>query len=138
MQNLVGSRRVRHDGAEVLYAGLHHKQLLLLGAPLPVVDAAKVISLPNFMDRTLSPVPIVVSVRPGRDVAGIGEPVAALCASAIALVIDMYRMAEILNHPRRAPPGQARRGVWQLLHDRSAGVLLDGTVTGWGPHANHV
>nr|WP_240929731.1 response regulator transcription factor [Streptomyces coryli] len=77
------------DGAEaLLQAGYHHPRIVLLGAPLPVVDAARVTEL----IARLHPVPVIVGA--GTD--GASEATAALSAGAVAFVTRPYRIEEIL------------------------------------------
>ncbi|MGW1494580.1 winged helix-turn-helix transcriptional regulator [Streptomyces sp. NPDC002402] len=98
------------DGAELLLqAGLVHPALVLLGTPLPVVDAARVTEL---LSR-LSPVPVVVGVGPQLA----EEAAAALSAGAVALVARPYRLREILPLlPRRSsdPTAQLKVGDIEL------------------------
>jgi DNA-binding response OmpR family regulator len=61
---------------------------VLLGAPLPVVDAARVTEL----IARLSPVPVLVGAGPD----GAAEATAAVAAGAIAFVARPYRTGEIL------------------------------------------
>ncbi|MER7170614.1 winged helix-turn-helix transcriptional regulator [Streptomyces mesophilus] len=90
---------VCHDGAEaLLQAGAHRPHALLLGAPLPVVDCARVTEL---LAR-LHPVPVVVAAGPD----GTAEATAALAAGALAYVARPYRTEEIvplLTGGRAAP-----------------------------------
>ncbi|MFC7304239.1 winged-helix domain-containing protein [Streptomyces monticola] len=80
---------VCHDGAEaLLQIGAHHPRMVLLGAPLPVVGAARVTEL----IAKLHPVPVLVGAGPG----GAHEATAALAKGAVALVARPYRAAEIL------------------------------------------
>nr|WP_024126412.1 MULTISPECIES: response regulator transcription factor [unclassified Streptomyces]AHE39031.1 Putative response regulator [Streptomyces sp. FR1]AHE39556.1 Putative response regulator [Streptomyces sp. F2]AHE40271.1 Putative response regulator [Streptomyces sp. F12] len=80
---------VCHDGAEaLLQAGATHPGAVLLGAPLPVVDAAAVTRLIG----RLSPVPVIVGA--GQD--GATEATDALAAGAVAFVARPYRIEEIL------------------------------------------
>lgn len=91
------------DGAEVLLrAGLERPSMVLLGAPLPVVDAAAVTEL---LGR-LCPLTVVVGVGP-QDAE---EAVAALNAGAVAVVARPYRLAEILPLLWRAPASGAGPG----------------------------
>ncbi|MGW7086908.1 response regulator transcription factor [Streptomyces sp. NPDC054871] len=84
------------DGAEVLLrAGLDRPSMVLLGAPLPVVDAAVVTELLGRL------CPLTVVVGAGPQVAD--EAVAALNAGAVAVVARPYRIAEILPLLWRAP-----------------------------------
>ncbi|MFE6157837.1 winged-helix domain-containing protein [Streptomyces sp. NPDC056486] len=84
------------DGAEVLLrAGLERPSMVLLGAPLSLVDAATVTEL---LSR-LCPSTVVVGVGP--QVAD--EAVAALKAGAVAVVARPYRLAEILPLLWRSP-----------------------------------
>ncbi|GGV28752.1 putative response regulator [Streptomyces longisporoflavus] len=84
------------DGAEALLrAGLERPSMVLLGAPLPVVDAAAVTEL---LSR-FCPSTVVVGV--GGHVAE--EAVAALDAGAVAAVARPYRLAEILPLLWRVP-----------------------------------
>lgn len=88
---------VCHDGAEaLLQVGTHSPRAVLLGAPLPVVDAAKVTGL----IARLHPVPVIVGAGPE----GATEGTAALSAGAVAFVARPYRTEEILpllrvDHP---------------------------------------
>ncbi|ESU50779.1 response regulator transcription factor [Streptomyces filamentosus] len=78
-----------HDGAEaLLQVGAQHPGAVLLGAPLPVVNAADVTRLIN----RLSPVPVIVGAGPD----GTEEATAALAAGAVAFVARPYRIEEIL------------------------------------------
>ncbi|MBC9711472.1 response regulator transcription factor [Streptomyces sp. TRM66268-LWL] len=80
---------VCHDGAEaLLQAGARRPAALLLGAPLPVVDCARVTELV----ARLHPVPVVVAA--GAD--GTAEATAALDAGAVAYVARPYRIEEIV------------------------------------------
>lgn len=91
------------DGAEVLLrAGLERPSMVLLGAPLPVVDAAVVTEL---LGR-LCPLTVVVGVGP-QDAQ---EAVAALNAGAVAVVARPYRLAEILPMLWRAQASGAGPG----------------------------
>ncbi|MDK1472249.1 response regulator transcription factor [Streptomyces sp. 549] len=95
---------VCRDGAEVLLrAGMQQPALVLLGAPLAVVDAATVTGLLN----RICPSPVVVGV--GAEHAA--EAVAALSAGATALVARPYRLAELLPllQPTAAGDGSAER-----------------------------
>ncbi|MFD0302624.1 winged-helix domain-containing protein [Streptomyces sp. NPDC127123] len=79
---------VCHDGAEVLLqVGTRRPRAVLLGAPLPVVDAARVTEL---LAR-LHPMPVLV----GADAEGASEATAAVAAGAIAFVARPYRIEEI-------------------------------------------
>jgi DNA-binding response OmpR family regulator len=99
------------DGAEVLLqAGLVHPALVLLGTPLPVVDAARVTEL---LGR-LNPVPVVVGVGPQLA----EEAAAALTAGAVALVARPYRLGEILPLlPRGTSEAAARLKVGDIELD---------------------
>ncbi|WP_199545815.1 response regulator transcription factor [Streptomyces sp. N35] len=80
---------VCHDGAEaLLQAGARRPRALLLGAPLPVVDCARVTTLV----ARLHPVPVVVAA--GAD--GAAEATDALAAGAVAYVARPYRTEEII------------------------------------------
>jgi DNA-binding response OmpR family regulator len=80
---------VCHDGAEaLLQVGACHPRAVLLGAPLPVVDAARVTEL----IARLHPVPVLVGAGPE----GAAEATAAVAAGAIAFVARPYRTGEIL------------------------------------------
>lgn len=79
---------VCHDGAEaLLQAGARHPRAVLLGAPLPVVDAARVTEL----IARIHPVPVLVGAGPD----GAAEATAAVAAGAIAFVARPYRIEEI-------------------------------------------
>ncbi|MDK1342046.1 response regulator transcription factor [Streptomyces sp. 378] len=79
---------VCHDGAEaLLQAGALRPRAILLGAPLPVVDAARVTEL----IARLHPVPVLVGAGPE----GVAEATAAVAAGAIAFVARPYRIEEI-------------------------------------------
>ncbi|WP_327344421.1 response regulator transcription factor [Streptomyces europaeiscabiei] len=79
---------VCHDGAEaLLQAGACRPRAVLLGAPLPVVDAARVTEL----IARLHPVPVLVGAGPD----GAAEATAAVAAGAIAFVARPYRIEEI-------------------------------------------
>ncbi|MEU2994601.1 winged helix-turn-helix transcriptional regulator [Streptomyces griseoincarnatus] len=79
---------VCHDGAEVLLqVGARRPRAVLLGAPLPVVDAARVTEL----IARLHPVPVLV----GAGAEGAAEATAAVAAGAIAFVARPYRLEEI-------------------------------------------
>ncbi len=70
---------VCHDGAEaLLQVGAHHPKAVLLGAPLPVVNAAQV----TEPIAKLHPVPVIVGAGPE----GAAEATAALSAGAVAFV----------------------------------------------------
>ncbi|SDJ75001.1 winged helix-turn-helix transcriptional regulator [Streptomyces indicus] len=88
------------DGAEaLLQAGARRPRALLLGAPLPVVDCARVTALV----ARLHPVPVVVAA--GAD--GAAEASAAVAAGATAFVARPYRTQEIiplLRAPRTDGP----------------------------------
>ncbi|MFG3497353.1 response regulator transcription factor [Streptomyces sp. NPDC047928] len=78
-----------HDGAEaLLHAGVLHPRAVLLGAPLPVVGAARVTEL----IARLHPVPVLVGAGPD----GVDEATAAVAAGAVAFVARPYRTEEIL------------------------------------------
>ncbi|MGA5452699.1 winged helix-turn-helix transcriptional regulator [Streptomyces umbrinus] len=80
---------VCHDGAEaLLQVGACHPRAVLLGAPLPVVGAARVTEL----IARLHPVPVLVGAGPE----GAAEATAAVAAGAIAFVARPYRTGEIL------------------------------------------
>ncbi|MFP3986391.1 response regulator transcription factor [Streptomyces sp. E11-3] len=94
---------VCHDGAEaLLQAGARHPRVILLGAPLPVVDAARVTELIS----RFHPVPILV----GADREGAAEASAAVAAGAIASVARPYRTEEIVPILKsgRSPGGSDR------------------------------
>ncbi|MGY0067970.1 winged helix-turn-helix transcriptional regulator [Streptomyces sp. QTS137] len=77
-----------HDGAEaLLQAGVRRPRAVLLGAPLPLVDAARVTEL----IARLHPVPVLVGAGPD----GAAEATAAVTAGAIAFVARPYRIEEI-------------------------------------------
>ncbi|MBZ9645008.1 response regulator transcription factor [Streptomyces sp. PSKA30] len=79
---------VCHDGAEaLLQAGARRPRAILLGAPLPVVDAARVTEL----IARFHPVPVLVGAGPD----GAAEATAAVAAGAIAFVARPYRIEEI-------------------------------------------
>ncbi|WP_259407984.1 winged helix-turn-helix transcriptional regulator [Streptomyces akebiae] len=102
---------VCHDGAEaLLQAGALHPRAVLLGAPLPVVDAARVTEL----IARLHPVPVLVGAGPE----GAAEATAAVAAGAIAFVARPYRIEEI------APLLRAGRGEG----DDSAAPLKVGDI----------
>ncbi|WJV48956.1 winged helix-turn-helix transcriptional regulator [Streptomyces flavofungini] len=78
-----------HDGAEaLLQVGACRPRAVLLGAPLPVVSAARVTEL----IARLHPVPVLVGAGPE----GAEEAAAAVVAGAIAFVARPYRAAEIV------------------------------------------
>nr|WP_237330863.1 response regulator transcription factor [Streptomyces sp. BA2] len=80
---------VCHDGAEALMqVGTLHPRAVLLGAPLPVVNAARVTEL----IARLHPVPVLVGAGPE----GAEEATAAVAAGAIAFVARPYRAEEIV------------------------------------------
>ncbi|WP_309484606.1 winged helix-turn-helix transcriptional regulator [Streptomyces himalayensis] len=80
---------VCHDGAEaLLQVGVHHPRAVLLGAPLPVVDAARVTQL----IAQLHLVPVLVAAGPD----GAAEATAAVEAGAVAFVARPYRTDEIV------------------------------------------
>ncbi|WP_338145798.1 response regulator transcription factor [Streptomyces scabichelini] len=80
---------VCHDGAEaLLQVGACHPRAVLLGAPLPVVGAARVTEL----IARLHPVPVLVGAGPE----GAAEATAAVAAGAIAFVARPYRTGEIV------------------------------------------
>ncbi|MFG2025002.1 winged-helix domain-containing protein [Streptomyces sp. NPDC048825] len=80
---------VCHDGAEaLLQIGACHPRAVLLGAPLPVVSAARVTEL----IARLHPVPVLVGAGPE----GAAEATAAVAAGAIAFVARPYRTREIV------------------------------------------
>ncbi|MFF1676191.1 winged-helix domain-containing protein [Streptomyces sp. NPDC058256] len=80
---------VCHDGAEaLLQVGACHPRAVLLGAPLPVVSAARVTEL----IARLHPVPVLVGAGPE----GAAEATAAVAAGAIAFVARPYRTGEIV------------------------------------------
>ncbi|MFG3255320.1 winged-helix domain-containing protein [Streptomyces sp. NPDC048172] len=77
------------DGAEVLLlAGLYQPSMVLLGAPLPRVDATTVTAL---LGKHV-PSPVVVGTGQQHP----DEAVAALAAGALALVARPYRVTELL------------------------------------------
>ncbi|MET9715266.1 response regulator transcription factor [Streptomyces rochei] len=79
---------VCHDGAEaLLQVGARRPRAVLLGAPLPIVDAARVTEL----IARLHPVPVLV----GAGAEGAEEATAAVAAGAIAFVARPYRIEEI-------------------------------------------
>ncbi|MEU0651404.1 response regulator transcription factor [Streptomyces albogriseolus] len=79
---------VCHNGAEaLLQVGARRPRAVLLGAPLPVVGAARVTEL----IARLHPVPVLVGA--GAD--GAEEATAAVAAGAIAFVARPYRIEEI-------------------------------------------
>ncbi|MDW4910024.1 response regulator transcription factor [Streptomyces sp. ADMS] len=80
---------VCHDGAEaLLQVGTRHPGAVLLGAPLPVVSAARVTEL----IARLHPVPVIVGAGPD----GAEEATAAVAAGALAFVARPYRTEEIV------------------------------------------
>ncbi|MFD7298361.1 winged-helix domain-containing protein [Streptomyces sp. NPDC059897] len=80
---------VCRDGAEtLLQVGAHHPRAVLLAAPLPVVDVARVTEL----IARLHPVPVLVAAGPK----GADEATAAVTAGAVAFVARPYRVEEIL------------------------------------------
>ncbi|WP_282703093.1 response regulator transcription factor [Streptomyces sp. CC219B] len=80
---------VCHDGAEaLLQVGARHPHAVLLGAPLPVVSAARVTELV----ARLHPVPVIVGAGPD----GVQEATEAVAAGALAFVARPYRAEEIL------------------------------------------
>ncbi|WP_329553661.1 response regulator transcription factor [Streptomyces sp. NBC_00696] len=80
---------VCHDGAEaLLQAGARQPHVILLGAPLPVVDAVQVTRL----IARLHPVPVIVGAGPD----GAEEATAALAVGAVAFVARPYRAEEIV------------------------------------------
>ncbi|MEU9244390.1 response regulator transcription factor [Streptomyces sp. NPDC048385] len=80
---------VCHDGAEaLLQVGARHPHVILLGAPLPIVDAAQVTRL----IARLHPVPVIVGAGPD----GTAEATEALAAGAVAFVARPYRAEEIV------------------------------------------
>lgn len=117
---------VCRDGAEaLLQAGIGRPAMVLLGAPLPVVDAATVTGLL----LRLSSSPVVIGV--GTEHAA--EAVGALSAGATALVARPYRLAELLPLLRRTsdsgdPAERLRVGDIELdpagLHVRVRGRLV--------------
>lgn len=91
-----------HDGAEaLLQVGAQHPGAVLLGAPLPVVNAADVTRLIN----RLSPVPVIVGAGPD----GTEEATAALAAGAVAFVARPYRIEEILPSSQQDSHRTTRR-----------------------------
>ncbi|MFF3350666.1 response regulator transcription factor [Streptomyces sp. NPDC002779] len=80
---------VCHDGAEaLLQVGARHPGAVLLGAPLPVVSAARVTEL----IARLHPVPVIVGAGPD----GAEEATAAVAAGALAFVTRPYRAEQIV------------------------------------------
>ena len=112
------------DGAELLLqAGLVHPALVLLGTPLPVVDAARVTEL---LGR-LSPVPVVVGVGPQ-----LADEAAAALSAGAATVIGVGRpardaaseIAELLAAARVTGWRQDRvRTIWRTCPATSSDVL---------------
>ncbi|KOV49795.1 response regulator [Streptomyces sp. AS58] len=95
---------VCHDGAEaLLQTGARRPRAVLLGAPLPVVDAARVTEL----IARFHPVPVLVGAGPE----GASEATEAVAAGAIAFVARPYRIEEIaplLMPGRHTGDGSAR------------------------------
>jgi DNA-binding response OmpR family regulator len=95
---------VCHDGAEaLLQVGACHPRAVLLGAPLPLVGAARVTEL----IARLHPVPVLVAAGPD----GAEEASAAVTAGAVAFVARPYRIEEIvpiLKSGRRPGDGLGR------------------------------
>lgn len=89
----------RDGAAALLLAGLHRPPLVLLGAPLPVVDAATVTRV--LAQHT------VTSVLIGMGPQQADEAVHALSEGALALVTRPYRLTELL--PLLHPSGGAAR-----------------------------
>ncbi|WP_308010971.1 response regulator transcription factor [Streptomyces sp. AC495_CC817] len=102
---------VCHDGAEaLLQAGARHPRAVLLGAPLPVVDAARVTEL----IARFHPAPVLVGAGPD----GAAEATAAVAAGAIAFVARPYRIEEITP---------LLRSGWDE-NDDAAGPLIVGDI----------